>query len=71
MILDLFPAAPRRPRIVRMHVADAGSGMIWFRCERCGHDTGWIPDTMTVTENKRGMPCPRCNAPAPAASLAA
>ncbi len=71
MILDLFPSAPRRPRIVRMHVEDAGSGMIWFRCDRCGHDTGWIPDTMTISENKRGMPCPRCNAPAPGAQVAA
>ena len=71
MILDLFPEAARRPRIVRMHVVDAGHSMIKFRCARCGHETGWIPDTMTLTESKRGLPCPRCNAPAPGARMAA
>lgn len=50
-----------RPRIVRMHVADAGHGMIHFRCKRCGHDTGWIVDRWTVTEGNRGIPCPTCN----------
>lgn len=32
-----------------------------FSCQTCGHDTGWIKDTRTVTENKRGIPCPKCN----------
>ncbi|HSV28619.1 MAG TPA: hypothetical protein VLL76_03645 [Candidatus Omnitrophota bacterium] len=59
---DLFPDAPRRPRRVLMHVMDAGSGMIEFACRRCGHNTGWIRDDRTVTENRRGRPCPKCNA---------
>lgn len=52
---------PRKPRQWRMRVADAGQGCIQFRCPRCGYDTGWIKDEKTVTENKRGLPCPKCN----------
>jgi hypothetical protein len=48
-----------------MHVADAGNGagckVIQFRCSKCGYDTGWIRDDLTVTENRRGLPCPKCN----------
>lgn len=61
---DLFPAAPRRAPIKRMHVADAGCDAIKFKC-RCGHDTGWIiwnRREITVSEAKRGLPCPKCNA---------
>jgi len=64
---NLFPSAPRRPRRVLMHVVDAGEWYggngkgIQFSCQTCGHDTGWIKDTRTVTENKRGIPCPKCN----------
>jgi DNA-directed RNA polymerase subunit RPC12/RpoP len=63
---DLFPTVPKRARLVRMHVEDSGhlpggSPGIRFRCRRCGHDTGWIPDTASVSENKRGRPCPYCN----------
>lgn len=50
-----------RQRRIMMHVVDAGDG-IQFRCNTCGHDTGWIVDEKTVTENRRGMPCPKCNA---------
>ena len=58
--------APRSLRQVIMHVVDAGhlpTGQcgIVFECGTCGHNTGWIPDTKTVAENKRGMPCPNCN----------
>jgi hypothetical protein len=56
---------PRQPRIVRMHVTDAGHGFggkaIRFECNKCGHDTGWIADEWTITENRRGLPCPKCN----------
>lgn len=52
---------PRSAPIRRMHVKDAGSGMIRFECSHCGHDTGWIEDTRTVSENKRGLPCQSCN----------
>lgn len=63
---DLFGERPRRPARVLMHVFDAGhlpggqKGIV-FRCSRCGHDTGWIRDTQSVSDNKRGMPCPQCN----------
>jgi hypothetical protein len=46
---------------VMMHVADAGIGHIRFSCSRCGHDTGWIEDRRTVSENRKGSPCPKCN----------
>lgn len=59
-----FDIPRTRPRRIMMHVADAGdhgSKVIQFRCSQCGHDTGWIMDERTVTENRRGMPCPKCN----------
>lgn len=52
---------PRAKRVWRMHVIDAGHGMIMFRCERSGHETGWIKDRWTIAENRRGQPCPACN----------
>lgn len=61
----LFPKEeiPRSKPQRRMHVADAGQGSIRFVCGHCGHDTGWVRDEWTVTENRRGHPCPKCNAP--------
>ncbi|WP_406720404.1 hypothetical protein RPE78_09475 [Thioclava litoralis] len=56
---------PKAPPTKRMHPSDAGEGMIRFSCPHCGHDTGWIADQWTITENKRGQPCPVCNRPAP------
>lgn len=69
---DLFPDAPRRPKIVRMHVTDAGDGgcgmdggafIACFKCKRCGHAVEWVK-VQSVTEAKRGLPCPKCNPPA-------
>jgi DNA-directed RNA polymerase subunit RPC12/RpoP len=55
----------RAKRRVLMHVADAGNSpwgkVVQFVCHKCGHDTGWIEDRRTVSENKRGLPCPKCN----------
>lgn len=63
MISALFdlPKKPRKPRQWRMRVADAGYRCIQFKCPRCGYDTGWIIDDRTVSQNKRGLPCPTCN----------
>lgn len=58
---DMFEKLPRRKARVLMHVADAGQDMIRFECYVCGHDTGWIPDEITITDAKRGIPCPECN----------
>jgi DNA-directed RNA polymerase subunit RPC12/RpoP len=61
---------PRTKRIKRMLVIDAGEhprggkGIV-FQCGQCGHNTGWIADTLSLTENKRGLPCPTCNSPTP------
>lgn len=69
--LDLFPDTIRpRTYLWRMHVADAGQGMILFACQRCGHQSGWIPDEWSITANRRGRPCPVCNMTS-AASLVA
>jgi DNA-directed RNA polymerase subunit RPC12/RpoP len=57
---NLFGGLPRAPRILRMHVIDAGEGVAKFRCARCGYSSGWV-SVRTVTEGKRGIPCPRCN----------
>jgi hypothetical protein len=63
---ELFARPPRqRPRVM-MHVVDAGNAagagkIIIFVCRSCGYSTNWIEDTKTVSENKRGMPCPQCN----------
>lgn len=58
-------AKPKRPQVKRMHVADAGcidgvGRCAVFECSRCGEKTDWTPIT-TVTEAKRGLPCPVCN----------
>jgi DNA-directed RNA polymerase subunit RPC12/RpoP len=63
-VADLFPDAPRRAPIKRMHVADAGSEAISFECHRCGHKTGWLlwnQRELTVTQARRGVACPTCN----------
>ena len=62
----LFSMPRSASKIKRMHVIDAGNGpnvsltwLEWF-CKRCGHnESGYY--TGTVTEHKRGIPCPKCN----------
>lgn len=67
LTLPGVPPKARNKRVWRMQVADAGhmpggaAKGIQFVCPRCGHDTGWIKDCWTITENRRGQPCPRCN----------
>ncbi|WP_316224672.1 MULTISPECIES: hypothetical protein [unclassified Bradyrhizobium] len=61
---ELFERPPRPPARKLMHVRDAGyaaGGVIAeFKCGRCGHESGWL-HIGTVTEAKRGLPCPKCN----------
>lgn len=67
---SLFPSLPRsRPRRVLGHVIDAGNSdhgeRTWakLRCRK-GHE--WETHTdKTVTELKRGLPCPTCSPEAP------
>lgn len=62
MTKDLLGEKPlRRQPLALMHVADAGSGMIQSRCRKCGHDTGWVKMVGSVSDNKRGKACTRCN----------
>lgn len=64
---DLFGAVklPRAKPVKRMHVNDAGDdgtqSVIEFVCGHCGYNSGWVKDEWTVTENRRGHPCPKCN----------
>jgi hypothetical protein len=57
---ELFDKPPAR-RIFRAHVFDAGECVIFFRCARCGWDSGWRDWDNGVTAAKKGIPCPRCN----------
>ena len=56
---------PAKPRLVMMHVYDAGNAgaqkVIQFECSRCHHRTPWLVDEKTISKNKRGEPCPKCN----------
>lgn len=69
MRVSLFPVSdlPRKARVKRMYIADAGhipgGKIIRFLCPRCKHDTGWIPDTRTISANRKGIACPVCNPP--------
>lgn len=69
---DMFEAMkpPRQAPRRLMHVCDAGnspcgaedgsSAVVKFACRRCGHESEWMLG-FTVTEAKRGIPCPVCN----------
>lgn len=50
----------RKPKRKLMRVFDAGHGVVHFRCQHCGHDDGWTK-ARTLTEDRRGRACPRCN----------
>lgn len=64
---DLFGyVKPRAKPRKLMQVVDAGmfpdgKPCIQFICPHCGHDTDWIYDEWTLSENRRGQPCPDCN----------
>jgi DNA-directed RNA polymerase subunit RPC12/RpoP len=60
-----FLEKPPRARRVLMHVVDAGMApngkhIAHFVCSRCNHDGLWHY-VNTVSEAKRGLPCPKCN----------
>ena len=57
---DLFGDKPRRRPRVLMHVYDAGYEAIKFKCSKCGF-SDWYHNDMSVSEAKRGIPCPECN----------
>lgn len=63
----LFDELPRdKRRTVRMHVVDAGGDYdVHMQCQRCGYDDGWTNlehAGLTISDAKRGLPCPKCNA---------
>ncbi len=47
-----------------LHVYDAGHDphVVKLKCKSCEYDNGWayLPEK-TITELKRGIPCPKCN----------
>jgi len=64
---SLLPRPPRAAPLKRMHVDDAGSfpdgsKAAAFLCARCGTRSDW-QRIATVSEGKRGIPCPVCNKP--------
>ncbi len=69
-MMDLFGEKPRRPRLWRMHVIDAGDCegdplyqvIARFQCHRCNAQTDWMK-VENVTTAKRGIPCEACNKP--------
>jgi hypothetical protein len=60
---ELLEKPKRRTRGQLMHVCDAGCGeekpIVQMRCAKCGYESGWY-EFDTVTEAKRGLPCPQC-----------
>ena len=64
-MIDLFGEVPRRPRVLRMHVIDAGTAcngdrIARYQCARCSAETDW-QEIESVTAAKRGIPCEKCN----------
>jgi hypothetical protein len=62
---EMFQKPPRKSRGQLMHVCDAGNGeegkpLVQFECGKCRFRSEWLI-VDTVTEAKRGIPCPRCN----------
>jgi DNA-directed RNA polymerase subunit RPC12/RpoP len=67
LFAELKPARKAPQKL--MHVLDVDGSCccdespspVKYKCPRCGHETDWI-EPRTVTEAKRGIPCPVCNA---------
>lgn len=67
-LFEIPQRAHRKVARVLMHVIDAGdsgcddghAGIALFRCGKCSHQTDWT-GFRTITEAKRGIPCPKCN----------
>lgn len=66
VIADLFPETITKQRRRKlMHVADAGEfgdkgPICMMQCAKCGEETDWL-EFESITEAKRGIPCPKCN----------
>lgn len=59
---ELLEKPPRKMRGQLMYVCDArhdAVATVELQCPKCHHRTGWI-EFRTVTEAKRGLPCPKC-----------
>ncbi len=57
---------PRSKPRKLMHVCDAshddfddGLATVRMNCVRCGQESDWL--ALSVTEAKRGIPCPKCS----------
>lgn len=60
---ELLEKPHRKMRGQLMHVCDAGyeeeNPIVQMQCAKCGFQSGWFQFD-TVTEAKRGLPCPKC-----------
>lgn len=57
-LLDLPPITRRK----LAHVTDCGDNVIEYTCFHCGWCSGWVERTRTISEDRKGVPCPKCNA---------
>ena len=66
MQLEMFAKPPRATPLKRAHVSDAVKGQGdfpyggQFTCARCTWESDWLCFD-TISEMKRGIPCPKCN----------
>lgn len=65
-LLPDAPKAPRKKPRVMGHLCDCGAApngdeyTAWI-CGKCGHEWSEVGECRSVTENRRGRPCPECN----------
>jgi len=52
---------PRKKPRVMAHVTDAGVDAILFECKKCGWNSSWLINDISISDAKRGIPCERCN----------
>lgn len=62
-----IPPKPKREYVLLAHVHDAGEGQgefpygAMFRCHRCTWESEWLVFD-NISEVRRGIACPTCNA---------
>lgn len=60
---------PRSVPKVLMHVIDAGCGTVCLECPKCKHEVDVEDCKYSITEFKKGIPCPKCNSTSKAGDM--